>query len=1003
MSKTFQVIQRVVGLLSGKGPALKRRRGRAKQTSSRLVALESVRNLAERFLGLLQSEIEKVSLFALARVGELSDTVGVLRFGSSRDLGTSEFRGEEAHIRRHNQNHRHHHHNGDSASSNGSSDNEDIFTSDEDESPVGHFGGGGYNRRKTQKHKNRHHHLQSTPGGFASSTIRESQFQDELDETNNPRNNKMLFSDRILGEDQSFLVSAVDEADAYTQVGTELLHLLRFICVNAMAARKILKKHDKLMSNQLMGNDTVHSTTQFSCQKLQGGADAHLRAMVNSAGISAVTASLMSALSEFQTAHNRAEEINRTTMARATENISIGGLNNLGGGSFYHSLAVKLESVQSGVASPLEIHIASGGNLAVQDNAPITRLRDTVYAIQTVRTRVETAYIPFEAFLSRRAFAVTGSKLGDVGGASLEALTFMLKYDPSTAASHPSSFGSNMSDSEKEGSMREEKGADLSSLEIGIEAMSDPKQDNINGIINLMSIFLYTTNYYIISPTANSYAELCGEDSSYSGALIGASSISAFFGAFLYSVWSTKGTYKSALLFSAVMPLLGNLLYAYAITPQSIQVAYMGRLLVGFGSCEVCNRGFITQTVSLRNMTSACARFVAASAIGMSFGPLVAGILDEVSGRDTNVDIPIFGGLMVNHVTAPAWFMAAVWTIQIGCCWFLFVEPEQRRHTGGGGGGGILDEVGIEQGLNKSQNIDVMGKGMRSSTGDEADKEGLLSSNNQRGYGSTINIGGGDTSYLYFDKTNATFLTKLRHQVKLTHHLVFSNIAFPVMLLLFASIEIADEVLINSVGLITHRYFRWHGSTAGFFVASLGVFVLPANFIIEQFTRLYDDRQIIRFCLWFCFVGVLGLLNFRALLGYPEDERVIVPFGDTTDMSASNTFTRSKHEYDGSLGKFQFVTGVAWVFTGSIMLEGVVTSCMAKSAPNRLESTFLNAGLMATLIGTIGRIVADSFIVGAGIAHSEGWDFVNSVFLQLALVFGLGLLIVTQNYYNLAL
>ena len=42
--------------------------------------------LAERFLGLLQSEIEKVSLFALSRIGELSDTVGSLRFGDTKVL-----------------------------------------------------------------------------------------------------------------------------------------------------------------------------------------------------------------------------------------------------------------------------------------------------------------------------------------------------------------------------------------------------------------------------------------------------------------------------------------------------------------------------------------------------------------------------------------------------------------------------------------------------------------------------------------------------------------------------------------------------------------------------------------------------------------------------------------------------------------------------------------------------------------------------------------------------
>lgn len=42
----------------------------------------------------------------------------------------------------------------------------------------------------------------------------------------------------IMGEDL-LLLSAVDEADGFTAVGVELMHVLRFICVNLIAVRKI--------------------------------------------------------------------------------------------------------------------------------------------------------------------------------------------------------------------------------------------------------------------------------------------------------------------------------------------------------------------------------------------------------------------------------------------------------------------------------------------------------------------------------------------------------------------------------------------------------------------------------------------------------------------------------------------------------------------------------------------------------------------------------------------
>ena len=50
-----------------------------------LIAHSKARAITERFLGLLRAEVEKVTLFAHARMGELADTVGSLRFPSYDD------------------------------------------------------------------------------------------------------------------------------------------------------------------------------------------------------------------------------------------------------------------------------------------------------------------------------------------------------------------------------------------------------------------------------------------------------------------------------------------------------------------------------------------------------------------------------------------------------------------------------------------------------------------------------------------------------------------------------------------------------------------------------------------------------------------------------------------------------------------------------------------------------------------------------------------------------
>jgi len=58
-------------------------------------------------------------------------------------------------------------------------------------------------------------------------------------------------SDQVVGED-FLLLSAVDEADAYTAVGIEVMHPLKFLCVTVIAVKKISKKHDMLLRSRTL-------------------------------------------------------------------------------------------------------------------------------------------------------------------------------------------------------------------------------------------------------------------------------------------------------------------------------------------------------------------------------------------------------------------------------------------------------------------------------------------------------------------------------------------------------------------------------------------------------------------------------------------------------------------------------------------------------------------------------------------------------------------------------
>ena len=53
-----------------------------------------------------------------------------------------------------------------------------------------------------------------------------------------------------------------------------------------------------------------------------------------------------------------------------------------------------------------------------------------------------------------------------------------------------------------------------------------------------------------------------------------------------------------------------------------------------------------------------------------------------------------------------------------------------------------------------------------------------------------------------------------------------------------------------------------------------------------------------------------------------------------------------------------YLTSLSAIFIGIIVMEGVNTSLMSKSAPKELDG-FVNMGLLATLVGSIGRVVGD--------------------------------------------
>jgi len=103
------------------------------------------------------------------------------------------------------------------------------------------------------------------------------------------------------------------------------------------------------------------------------------------------------------------------------------------------------------------------------------------------------------------------------------------------------------------------------------------------------------------------------------------------------------------------------------------------------------------------------------------------------------------------------------------------------------------------------------------------------------------------------------------------------------------------------------------------------------------------------------------------------------------DINPTNTrYLLLQMPYDWNSGVIVYLVSMSAIFMGTIILEGVDTSLMSKAASPELNDTFINTGLLATLIGTLGRVLGDSMItISALIDHMVFTDFLNDTFFPM--------------------
>ncbi|KAL3808087.1 hypothetical protein ACHAXA_006849 [Cyclostephanos tholiformis] len=824
---------------------------------------ENVRHHSTEFMSKLHSEIEKVTLFCLSRLGDLAHSLGALRFDTDTmcrypdknhaDNDVESAKGSETDTKG-VKNHR-------GLNSNDPSERDSLLTAADWRS---------YNGMPP-----------------SCSRAKANLFHSE--------NLSTLIGSRSNGVDDKFGV--------YAEIGVELLHLLKFSCMNAVGIRKIVKKYEKtFLENPLVRDERVSEV------KLNGNSSHdRLLQLTNNQSFNAIYASLLDGLAECDAAVTKSMGISRSHRRGLSEPI--------------------LRSVDSAIQ-----FMRQAKNDGERDSLSLLRLECTVLSINAIQDFANAISKPFQVFLSRKAMIGAGKDRGDMGSSNKRAIDVLVSFEPhfilemSEEELHDWCQRAAARSTSQMKHRREPSGIGNPFLKVEDRAWGGV--DNTSMVINLLSILLYTINYYIISPTANHYAILLGTNGAYGATLIGASSFAALFSAILYSVWYTRFSFRSALIFSAICPLVGNLLYSTAIIYKSMKLALLGRLLCGFGSAEVASRQLISDCVAVQT------------------------IIDMTAGRDdTDVDLfihlpwsPDGAGVIFNSVTVPGYLMSFLWSLLLISLVFFFDEP------------------------------------LRINAGQLASDD-------------SSNLGHKESTLGWFVNCTGTLF-----------QVIFKNGAFPTTLYMFAFIELSGEVMISSCSMVVHRYFRWNGSTAGLIVASLGALVLPAHFIVERASHICSERLILKWSMVAIICSNVAILNFEGLAldvvgEYVEETTSQDSLVQKLRQVVKNSSSHNEFTYDWGFGVYVYICSLSLMFISTIVMEGVNTSLMSKTTPKELNNTFINMGLLATLVGTFGRVIGDSMITASAFfGRSPLHDFVSVTFFPMMPMILIGWYLVRRYY-----
>lgn len=193
-------------------------------------------------------------------------------------------------------------------------------------------------------------------------------------------------------------------------------------------------------------------------------------------------------------------------------------------------------------------------------------------------------------------------------------------------------------------------------------------------ILVMVYTFLGVCAFAIVIPTSKHYAAELAAPAWLSGLSIGAT---VFASAVASPIWKKiADQYSLGFSFkvSAVIQLIGSVLYALAGFADSIPMLLLGRIIQGLGNSQNIRISYLSRAVSTRKLTGTLATEAAMQAFAYAGGPLIAFFISLFHNLD-NQQGTAYSQLR-NDGAVPGWFMALAWLMFLLLTMCMFQEPD---------------------------------------------------------------------------------------------------------------------------------------------------------------------------------------------------------------------------------------------------------------------------------------------------------------------------------------